>query len=184
LNGAPRARRPGRLRRIGSGLLACCLFSAAALATKTPGAITPARHRAGPPPGHTGGFGEPTCHACHWDNDADAGAGAITVHDFPATWSPGRTYAFEIVLRHTGLGRAGFQATLRFADGGEAGRNAGRMHAATGTTTLTGTDTGVTYVQHLAEGTLPLWPDSAGCSLVFRVAQAGRLCGRHQPDIG
>jgi len=32
----------------------------------------------GPPPAHTGGFGEPTCRACHFDGDLNAEGGGLT----------------------------------------------------------------------------------------------------------
>jgi len=72
----------------------------------------------GPPPRHTGGFGEPTCEACH-SGGAEPGtpAGAAQIIGLPETFEPGRPYEITIAVRRPALERAGFQLAVRFASG-------------------------------------------------------------------
>ena len=77
--------------------------------------------KTGPPPGHTGGFGEPTCRACHSDAGLNEPGGDLAIVGLPATYNAGRTYNLEVVLRHAGMLRAGYQLAARFADGTPAG---------------------------------------------------------------
>ena len=92
----------------------------------------------GPPPGHTGGFGEPTCRACHFDAPEEPEAGALVVDGVPAVYRPGAEYAITVTLRDPRLERSGFQLAARFAGeetgagaagGAEGGRQAGRLLA-------------------------------------------------------
>ena len=36
-----------------------------------------------PPPGHTAGFGEPSCISCHLGNDVNAFGGSVTIEGLP-----------------------------------------------------------------------------------------------------
>ena len=72
-------------------------------------------------PGHTGGFGEPTCRACHSDYALNEGTVVIALDSLPATYEPGRTYSVQLRLRHPELERGGFQISARFEDGVQAG---------------------------------------------------------------
>ena len=83
----------------------------------------------GPPPAHTGGFGEPTCAACHLGATADSPGGSLRVIA-PATFTPGGEHAVEVRLVRAGMRRAGFQLSARFADGALAGKQAGELIAA------------------------------------------------------
>jgi hypothetical protein len=90
----------------------------------------------GPPPAHTGGFGEPTCRACHFDAPEEPEAGALLVDGVPAVYRPGAEYAITVTLRDPRLESAGFQLAARFAGegsgasasgGAEGGHQAGRL---------------------------------------------------------
>ena len=70
----------------------------------------------GPPPGHTGGFGEPTCRACHFDAPEEPEAGGLVLEGVPAVYRPGAEYAITVTLRDPLLERAGFQLAVRFAE--------------------------------------------------------------------
>jgi hypothetical protein len=92
----------------------------------------------GPPPGHTGGFGEPTCRACHFDAPEEPEAGGLVLEGVPAAYEPGAEYPLTLVLRDPRLERAGFQLAARFAGegtgagapgGAKGGRQAGRLLA-------------------------------------------------------
>ena len=78
-----------------------------------------------PPPAHTGGFGEPTCAACHDGNPINADGGALHLEGIPQSYTPGRSYTIRIALRRDGLQRAGFQVASRFAQGPSTGTQAG-----------------------------------------------------------
>lgn len=78
-------------------------------------------HSNGPPPGHTGGFGEATCHACHFDYGLNEGAATIRLDSLPESYDPARTYSLRLVVRHAQLKRGGFQLSARYEDGAPAG---------------------------------------------------------------
>jgi hypothetical protein len=102
----------------------------------------------GAPPGHTGGFGEPDCSACHSDYEKNAPAGALAIEGWPADYAPGKSYALAIVLQHPELASGGFQLALRTAGGAPAGELAAasdRMQVVT--------EAGQTYLQHTRGGT-------------------------------
>ncbi len=78
-------------------------------------------HSNGPPAAHSGGFGEPTCHACHFDYPLNEGGATIRLDSLPDSYEPARTYALRLVVRHAQLKRGGFQVTARYEDGASAG---------------------------------------------------------------
>lgn len=100
----------------------------------------------GPPAGHTGGFGEPTCHRCHFDQPLDDPAGRLDVEGFPEAFEPGRRYLLCVALMRPGTVRGGFQLAVRFAAGERAGRPAGRLTAGEGAEVVEG-PTGVPYAR-------------------------------------
>jgi hypothetical protein len=110
--------------------------------------------KAGPPPAHTGGFGEPTCRACHSDAGLNEPGGELAITGAPAGYEPGRTYQLEVALRHTGMLRAGFQLAARFADGAAAGRPAGVLASGDGrSVVIWDTLSHVSYIEHTQIGT-------------------------------
>lgn len=101
----------------------------------------------GPPPGHTGGFGEPTCIVCHSDSIED---GARVTLDVPASWKPGSSQTLTIEVEKEGVRRAGFQLAVRFEDG----RQAGSLEPLDERTQVTADSTkGVLYIMHTSAGT-------------------------------
>ncbi len=102
----------------------------------------------GAPPGHTGGFGEPDCSACHSDYERNAPAGELVIEGLPGQYTPGEVYRLTIVLQHPGLASGGFQLAMRGADGEPAGElvpGSGRMQVVT--------EAGQSYLQHTRAGT-------------------------------
>ncbi len=75
----------------------------------------------GAPPGYTGGFGEETCHSCHFDRPLNDSAGSVTISGLPHVYSPDSLYRLAIGVTRSGLGRAGFSLSARFEDGTQAG---------------------------------------------------------------
>lgn len=110
----------------------------------------------GPEPGHTGGFGEPTCRECHFDGPAHPNDASVTLEGLPDVWIAGRTYPIAVVVSGAALRRGGFQLTVRFA-GEDAGRQAGTLAAVPGRVAITVAD-GVAYAHHVAGSTDPSAP--------------------------
>lgn len=132
-------------------------------------------HPDGPPPAHTGGFGEPTCTDCHADFEVNEGPGGLVLTGFPERISPGAVYDLKVFLRHEGMARAGFQLSARTPDGAQAGRL-----APVSDRTATATEDGIEYAGHteagsFAAGDSAAWtvrwtaPDSIAGDLVVHV---------------
>lgn len=94
---------------------------ACSLALLVPFLVLAGRFSDGPPEGHTGGFGEPTCADCHMDYEVDSGPGSLSLEGLPERVRPGATYELRVVLRHAGMERGGFQIAARTAGGLQAG---------------------------------------------------------------
>lgn len=133
------------------------------------GAALPARShllKDGPPPAHTGGFGEPTCRHCHSDADLNEPGGTLALEGVPARYEPGRDYELVVTLRRAGMLRAGFQLAARFADGTAAGTQAGDLVPVDGRTAVVADSvTHVRYIEHRLAGTVV---DSGMGRWVFR----------------
>ena len=145
---------------------------AAALHAPAPPAL---RHNAdGPPLGHTGGFGEPTCQACHADAQLNVPGGVLGVDGMPGAYEPGGRYRITIVFVSEGMTRAGFQAAFRFANGETQGKQAGRIEPIdTRVTVSASAAPAVEYVHHSASGTELAEPELASWSFVWTAPNAG-----------
>lgn len=69
----------------------------------------------------TGGFGEETCHSCHFDYELNREEGSLLVDGIPTELEEGRIYEFEISIEREDLKKSGFQLSARFSDGSQAG---------------------------------------------------------------
>jgi hypothetical protein len=108
-----------------------------------------------PEPGHTGGFGEPTCHACHFDRPLDDGEGTLRVEGLPDAPRPGETYRLRVALERPGLRRGGFEIAVRFAAGPARGRSAGILRPIDGRVEVTRVEEArVDYAHHGPAGTV------------------------------
>ena len=150
---------------------------AGALITALPSAapLPEAAYLDGPPPAHTGGFGDETCHACHFENDLDDPGGSLTLSGVPDTFDPSATYRITVSLERPGMERAGFQMAPRANDGDGAGGPAGALQALDGderVQVVAGPD-GVTYAQHTEPGTALTDPDSTSWTFEWRPATGG-----------
>ncbi len=113
-----------------------------------------------PPPAHTGGFGEPTCHVCHFDSTADDGRGTIRLEGLPPVYEPGAGYVLTVSLSHPDLRIGGFQLSARFSQSVGTGRQAGTLRALDERVDVTGLqELPVQYARHTGEGVVP---DSLG----------------------
>ena len=129
----------------------------------------------GPPPAHTGGFGEPTCHACHFDNPINDPAGSLELLGLPTRYDPGRTYTIAVVVGHPQLRRAGFQLSARFAKGDSAGRQAGLLEPLDQqAVVIEAGEPAVLFVQHTGLGSLALRPGSSLWTFAWRAPSRQR----------
>lgn len=92
--------------------------------------------------GHTGGFGEESCAACHFAgaqaDDLDAG-----FEDAADLYEPGGRYEFFVSLADSSADVAGFQLSARFEDGSQAG-----TLEALDSSAAVGNEDGVQYATH------------------------------------
>jgi len=96
----------------------------------------------------TGGFGEDTCHSCHFDYPLNPDEGSLSLEEIPEKYEPGKLYTFSIELSREKLGQAGFQLSSRFKNGDQAGSfeaNSERLQ-------FTGTENTIQYLQHSLKG--------------------------------
>lgn len=136
----------------------------------------------GPIPARTGGFGEMTCHECHWDNPLNEKPGQLTLTGVPPTYTPRQEYLITVALVRPDVSLAGFQLASRFEAGGNAGGNAGTLRSTDQfTETVQGEDNRITYAQHTKAGAVvptagtARWvfewtAPSTGGTVVFHVA--------------
>lgn len=100
----------------------------------------------------TGGFGEQTCHSCHFDYDLNHESGSLTVDGISETFKKEETYQITVTVESEQLENGGFQMTSRFEDGTQAGQFSWEGDHLIFTPSI-GDD--VEYVQHSAKGTRP-----------------------------
>lgn len=137
---------------------AAVLLATGAVLAALPSRSVAAPYPDQPPPAHTGGFGEPTCHQCHFDAPLGAPGGRLVLSGVPARYAPGATYRITVSVEREGMERAGFQLAARFADGAQAG--AFRSPGARAQVSA-GAGPGVRYAGHTREGTAVETPGRA-----------------------
>lgn len=148
-------------------------------------------HLEKPPVAHTGGFGEPTCQACHFGADLNLSGSTLEIVGLGSTYQPGQAHRVTVRLTSFEMGAAGFQASARRAEGARRGRQAGALIPVDGRTEVAKGETGDTqYIQHSRAGSrtnadIVEWtfdwraPRGAG-PVVFHVA-ANSANGDHSP---
>jgi hypothetical protein len=114
----------------------------------------------GPPPGHTGGFREPTCLRCHADKPVDDPLGAAAILGLPDTFEPGETYELLVAITRPGLVRAGFQLAARSLHADSSVTQAGTFRVTGPALTIVRHER-IEYLQHTSEGTQVARPDTA-----------------------
>lgn len=72
-------------------------------------------------PSVTGGFGELSCHSCHFDGDLNPKTGSVELIGLPDVVKSGSSYDVEVWLSHPELIKAGFQLSSRLVDGTQFG---------------------------------------------------------------
>jgi len=160
-------------KRLRGAAVGAALVTTAAVGAGAPPAGAPV-YMDGPPPGHTGGFDEPTCHACHFDQPVNAEGGWLAVEGVPARYRPNDVYAITILLTRPGMGRGGFQLAARFIEGDGAGRQAGTWRVPpAGMQIASAEDSLVQYLGHALDGTALTAPDTVRWELAWQAPPEG-----------
>ncbi len=136
----------------------------------------------GPPPAHTGGFGEPTCAHCHVGAELNSPPGRLELLGLPRTYAAGSTYRLAVELRHPEALRAGFQIAVRYGGGVLRGLQAGELIPLDLRVQVVADSSRVLYAQHrrlgssLTEPGLARWvlswraPERVGGPVLFHAA--------------
>lgn len=148
--------RPGALIGL---MIAGALASAGASAS--PDRPAPV-HAEGPPLGHTGGFGEPTCRVCHAEYDVNVPGGVLALEGWPERYRPGERYTLTVVLDAEGTESAGFQLAVR----DDRGRQAGRLDVLDPRAQVRDS-AGVSYAHQTADGAAVAAGRTASWTLVW-----------------
>ncbi len=128
--------------------------------------------RDGPPARVTGGFGEDSCFACHWDGTENDGVGRLQVSGFPEEYEPGVDYELGISLRHPELVVAGFQLAVRTRDGEAQAGALGLPDPDEGRVAIL-VDREVEFAHHTVSGTEPVENAAARWSLQWTAPETG-----------
>ncbi len=165
-----RGRRGTLLAALGASTIAAAFAIGTADASLTRPRVHTMGMRDQPPLAHTGGFGEPTCIACHFDGALNDSAGSLVIDGVPARYEAGRRYLLTITVRHPELKLAGFELASRYATGPDSGKGAGTLVATDDRAVSTVDDaTNIQYAHHLRSGTTPL-PGGVGRWIIEWVA--------------
>ncbi len=121
-----------------------------------PLADQPPLHADGPPLGHTGAFGEPSCVACHFGMEVNPPGGRVRIEGAPEKYDAERTYVLTVVLESEQMGAAGFQLSVRSADGAMGGEL-----RPTSSRVAVRDSAGLAYAQHTRAGSRVENPDIA-----------------------
>lgn len=174
MRGSPDPRQGARLDAlIALGTAAGVLLGVVTLST-TGGAAAPPLYPASPPPAHTGGFGEPTCHSCHFEANLNEPGGTLSLAGAPTAYLPGESYRLEVVLTHGEMVSAGFQLAVRLADGPHAGAQAGELRPLDDRTAITiDGERRVQYLHHTDPGSRLRTPGTTRWSFEWIAPVAG-----------
>ena len=128
----------------------------------------------GPPPGHTGGFGEPTCVACHTEYGLNELGGRLLVDGLPAAYEPGGQYAITVRLETDGMAVGGFQMAIRFSNDPEPGLSAGWWEPLDANVTVTPDSIdGTLYAHQTPVGSSVSDPTLATWAMMWHAPEAG-----------
>lgn len=114
--------------------------------------FTALKYPENPPPAHTGGFGEPSCHTCHFDGGVNEGDGRLILSGLAEGYDAGTSHTVEVLLAKEEMMRAGLQLSARYANGSNAGVQAGTFVMIDDRLTID-TENNIQYVRHTKPGT-------------------------------
>ncbi len=132
------------------------------------------RYADAPPPAHTGGFGEPTCRACHFGAELNAPGGKLILEGIPEQYSPAQTYRIVVKLSRPAIERGGFELAARFAEDPDEGAQAGELRPADSLRASITVDNGIQYAHQTLAGTKLAAPDAAKWILIWTAPDSAR----------
>jgi hypothetical protein len=152
-------------RAMGGAALIGCAALALYLAPRVSGYMD------GAPAGFSGGFGEESCHACHFHNALDSGPGRAALAGIPERFEPDETYLVTVTLTRPEMKLGGFQLTARFKDGGA---QAGTLSPAPGEEDRVGivAQDAVQYASQRRKGTALTEANTAAWRLMWTAPRA------------
>lgn len=125
----------------------------------------------GAPPGFSGGFGEQSCHACHFEVETiNAKPGQLTLAGVPERFAAGQQYPLTITLTRPGMAIGGFQLTARIEDGGA---QAGTIELPPGEKERLAVQaqSNIQYVNQRHKGTAPSEPGTVQWTVLWTAPQ-------------
>ncbi len=154
---------PGSPDSVRSGVIALAAAALIGLAPHPTAGVYPQN----PPAAHTGGFGEPTCHQCHFGYPVNHSRGQATVSGIPPAYSSDSAYTLTVTVSREGMGAGGFQLATRLADGPGLALQAGSLAELDSRVEIV-TAGRVDYAQHTLTGTALTRPGVAQWRLRWR----------------
>ena len=146
-------------------VLAALTYSTVALTAIGSASAPLAAYADGAAPGFTGGFGEQSCDACHFEGALNTKPGQLTLTGIPERYVGGQAYPLTITLTRPDMKMAGFQLSARMENGGS---QAGTLAPGTGEDTRIKIEKGaVQYVNQRLEGTALSEPGTAKWTVVW-----------------
>ena len=150
------------------------VIAAGAIAVLVPVVLIDAAsaYRDAPPPGFSSGFGEQSCHACHFAREPNLPPGSLGLRGVPEQYSPGTTYPITVVLTNPGMAAAGFQLTARFTDGGKQAGSLARAPSDSTRVAIT-MSYDIAYAHQLRPGSAPAAKDTASWTVLWTAPASG-----------
>lgn len=118
----------------------------------------------------TGGFGEQTCHSCHFDYDLNQEGGSLAVQGIGEAYIPGNSYEITVTVESEQLEIGGFQMTARFEDGTQAGSFEWEGNRLMFTPNVSDT---IQYLQHSIAGTSATGEQEVSWNFLWQLPEDG-----------
>ena len=132
-------------------------------------------YREGPAASVTGGFGEPSCRECHFDQPLNDASGRLSLRGVPDRYRDRQPYQITITLDRPGMTRGGFEISARFASGAQRGKQAGSWRPLDDRVQIvrSETDSALLFVQHNGSGSAIANPGSASWTMEWAAPESG-----------
>lgn len=119
----------------------------------------------------TGGFNEETCHSCHFDYEVNPNEGDLSISGIDKSIAGGEVAEFKIKVGREELGRAGFQLSVRFEDGSQAGQL--KIEESNRLTYTRSVPDSLQYIQHSEKGSEPDGADKSSWTVRWKAPEPG-----------
>ena len=132
-------------------------------------------YREGPAAHVTGGFGEPSCRECHFDQPLNDASGRLFLRGVPDRYRGRQPYRVIVTIDRPGMTRGGFEISARFASGDLRGRQAGSWRALDDRVQVVPSeaDPALLFVQHNGSGSVIANPGSASWTIEWGAPESG-----------